>query len=52
MQGPTGSSGVQRVPNRGQRSGESLPVMTWPQRLAVVGGSAESQRTEKRFSAS
>ena len=38
MQGPTGSSGVHLTPNRGQNSGESLPVITSPQRQAVATG--------------
>ena len=41
MHGPTGSSGVQTLPNMGQRSGLSLPVMTSPQRQAV-GGSEDA----------
>ena len=36
MQGPTGSSGVQRFPKSGHCAGVSLPVMTSPQRQAVV----------------
>ena len=35
MQGPTGSSGVQRRPNRGHSSGPSRPQITSPQRQAV-----------------
>ena len=37
MQGPTGSSGVQRRENKGHSCGASRPVMTSPQRQAVTG---------------
>jgi hypothetical protein len=51
MQGPTGSSGVQRLPNMGQPSGLRLPHITSPQRQAV-GFAAGTWLSLNFFSAS
>ena len=51
MQGPTGSSGVQRREKSGHCVGVILPVMTSPQRQAVTLF-ASRMRIENFFSAS
>ena len=51
MQGPTGSSGVQRRENRGQASGLRRPQITSPQRQAVGFGAGAAVRSNF-FSAS
>ena len=51
MQGPTGSSGTQTVPNSGQSLGCILPRMISPQRQAVSTSGSRKHRP-KRTSAS
>ena len=51
MQGPTGSSGTQRLPKSGHSAGLRRPVMTSPQRQAV-GFVSSPYATPNFFSAS